>query len=272
MKQKIMYVSEVFETKTQCLEDGIYLNCSFYHCALPSVNNCYFSGCSFTSCNFTEISGSSNFQNCNFERSCVIKIDKAYFKHCYFESVSMSRSEIVYADIQRCTFTNSILLNKTKIDVLIFFDNIFERKMELNVFDLETPNPGAIFRENNTIDFTHLPADTFTGYKVVEYGTTKTENGKDYAILAVQIPACAQRVCATGYKARADQVKVLGAEDVEGHPLPMDITYYSSLYGTAYRIGEIVHADKFDSNPLQGCTNGIHFFLDKQDAIDYIMH
>lgn len=272
MEQKITHVTEMFDNERKCLVDGVYLNCSFYHCDLLEINNCYFSGCSFTSCNFIEISNNSNFHNCNFERPYVTKVDKAYFTHCYFESVSMPKSEIFYADVQKCTFTNSLTISKTKIDALIFFDNIFERKMELNVFDLETPNPDAIFRENNTIDFTHLPTEAFIGYKAVEYSTTKTENGKDYAILAVQIPAYAQRVCATGYKARADQVRVLEAEDVEGHPLPIDITYYSGFYGAAYRFGETVHADKFDPNPLQGCTNGIHFFLDKQDAIDYVIH
>ena len=38
---------------------------------------------------------------------------------------------------------------------------------------------------------------------------------------------------------------------------------------TIYRIGEMVYPDSFDNDRWNECSNGIHFFMDKQDAIIY---
>jgi hypothetical protein len=36
-----------------------------------------------------------------------------------------------------------------------------------------------------------------------------------------------------------------------------------------YKVGETVKPDTYDPNPLVECSNGIHFFISKQEAIDY---
>ena len=38
---------------------------------------------------------------------------------------------------------------------------------------------------------------------------------------------------------------------------------------TTYKVGEVVYPDFFDENRWCECSNGIHFFVDKKDAIDY---
>lgn len=38
---------------------------------------------------------------------------------------------------------------------------------------------------------------------------------------------------------------------------------------TAYKVGEVVYPDSFDENRWCECSNGIHFFVDKKDAIKY---
>ena len=38
---------------------------------------------------------------------------------------------------------------------------------------------------------------------------------------------------------------------------------------TLYKVGEMAYPDKFDDNRWNECSNGIHFFINKQDAIDY---
>lgn len=38
---------------------------------------------------------------------------------------------------------------------------------------------------------------------------------------------------------------------------------------TTYKVGEVVYPDSFDENRWCECSNGIHFFVDKKDAIDY---
>ena len=38
-----------------------------------------------------------------------------------------------------------------------------------------------------------------------------------------------------------------------------------------YKVGEMVYPDSFDEDRWNECSNGIHFFINKQEAIDYIL-
>ena len=38
---------------------------------------------------------------------------------------------------------------------------------------------------------------------------------------------------------------------------------------TTYRVGEVVYPDSFDEDRWIECSRGIHFFVNKKDAIDY---
>ena len=38
---------------------------------------------------------------------------------------------------------------------------------------------------------------------------------------------------------------------------------------TIYKVGEFVYPDSFDENRWNECSHGIHFFINKEDAINY---
>ena len=40
---------------------------------------------------------------------------------------------------------------------------------------------------------------------------------------------------------------------------------------TRYKVGEMVYPDSFDEDRRNECSHGIHFFINKQDAIDYLL-
>lgn len=44
-------------------------------------------------------------------------------------------------------------------------------------------------------------------------------------------------------------------------------SYFDSCF--VYRIGEIVEVPDFDDNRWNECAPGIHFFMDRQDAVEY---
>ena len=37
-----------------------------------------------------------------------------------------------------------------------------------------------------------------------------------------------------------------------------------------YKAGEMVYPDSFEDDRFIECTHGIHFFINKQEAIDYV--
>jgi len=89
-------------------------------------------------------------------------------------------------------------------------------------------------------------------------------------IVKLKIPEDARRSSATGAKCRCDKAEVLGFYDMEGNAVSSDMEV-RSIYDSEfmYRIGEIVSVRDFDDNRFHGCASGIHFFVDRQSAIDY---
>ena len=90
-------------------------------------------------------------------------------------------------------------------------------------------------------------------------------------LIKLEIPADAKRSSATTNKCRCDKVKVLGFYDSLGSK-ELNITeLVNDKYGKKckYVKGEMVYPDSFDENRWNECSHGIHFFINKQDAINY---
>ena len=87
-------------------------------------------------------------------------------------------------------------------------------------------------------------------------------------LVQLEIPEDARRQSATGTKCRCDKAKVLGIVDLETNEVQERVTNnnYSQL---DYIVGEMVYPDSFDDNRWEECSHGIHFFINKQEAIDY---
>ena len=89
-------------------------------------------------------------------------------------------------------------------------------------------------------------------------------------LIKLEIPADAKRSSATTNKCRCDKAKVLGFYDTLGTE-ELDITeLVNDKYEKCkYVKGEMVYPDFFDEDRWNECSHGIHFFVNKQDAINY---
>lgn len=88
----------------------------------------------------------------------------------------------------------------------------------------------------------------------------------------LKIPANAKRSSATSRSCRCSRAKVLEilAEDDEGnYTIPVD-EGYSMHYDFKYTVGEYVRSDKWDNDRWNEDSNGIHFFVTRKEAINYI--
>ena len=90
-------------------------------------------------------------------------------------------------------------------------------------------------------------------------------------IVKLLIPADAKRSSATAEKCRADKAVVLEVQDMDGNKI--DACGYSS-YDNAqdfeYKAGETVTPrEPFCEDRWQECASGIHFFVDRQAAVEY---
>ena len=78
----------------------------------------------------------------------------------------------------------------------------------------------------------------------------------------------AKRSSATTMKCRCDKAKVLDIENVEtGEKIEEIESNFDSEF--IYKVGEIVSVDNFDDDRWNECSTGIHFFMNRENAINY---
>ena len=89
-------------------------------------------------------------------------------------------------------------------------------------------------------------------------------------LVKLEIPEDAKRSSATTNKCRCDKAKVLDIICTsDNHPLKLQEITNCHYTETTYKVGEMVYPDSFDENRWNECSHGIHFFINKQDAINY---
>ena len=119
----------------------------------------------------------------------------------------------------------------------------------------------AVINEDTKIDYPIACPKTgsFIGYK-------KAVSGK---IVKLQICEDAKRSSATTKKCRCSKALVLAIENIDESD--SGLQGIASIYDPSfiYRVGEIVEVSDFDDNRWRECAPGIHFFMDRQDAVEY---
>ena len=88
-------------------------------------------------------------------------------------------------------------------------------------------------------------------------------------IVKLLIPEDARRSSATSRKCRCDKACVLAIETVSGEPT--ELSEIASDYDIEfiYTVGETVTEPKFCEDRFSECAPGIHFFINRQEAVDY---
>lgn len=160
---------------------------------------------------------------------------------------------IIDARIYFCYVYNCILIN-----CKICNSNICSVLKDCTVnFDYQI-NQGGVESIKNNIPLACPSHGPFIGWKVVKEFLVKLE-----------IPEDAERSSAFGNKCRCSKAKVLEISHIITGESVSCVTNYNFDQALQYKVGEIVYPDYFDKDQFKECSNGIHFFIDKQSAIDY---
>lgn len=88
-------------------------------------------------------------------------------------------------------------------------------------------------------------------------------------IVKLLIPEDARRSSATGRKCRCDKAIVVAIETIDGNPAELDeiASDYEDTF--VYKVGETVTEPNFCEDRFKECAEGIHFFINRQEAVDY---
>ena len=127
--------------------------------------------------------------------------------------------------------------------------------------DLRSANLGSANLYGANLGFIPIncPSDgAFVGWKKVQD-----------KLIKLLIPEDAKRCSATTYKCRCDKAQVLAITSLDEESSFDSVTNVAFTPNIEYKVGEMVYPDKFDEDRWNECSNGIHFFINKQDAINY---
>ena len=88
-------------------------------------------------------------------------------------------------------------------------------------------------------------------------------------IVELEIPEDAKRCSATTRKCRCSKARVVSITNPDGTETEVTSVASKRDAGFVYKVGEVVEVPNFDENRWNECSSGIHFFITRQEAVDY---
>lgn len=113
------------------------------------------------------------------------------------------------------------------------------------------------------ISMTCPDAGSFIGWKKA------LSNEVEHVIVKLEILKDAKRSSATTRKCRCDKAKVLAIETIKGEPIKYINARSEYDHSFIYKVGKIVSVDNFNEDRWNECAPGIHFFINRQEAVEY---
>ena len=186
-------------------------------------------------------------------------------------NANLCNANLYIADLHNASLYNADLRNANLCDANLCNVDLCDANLRnaklCNVDLCDADLHNANLRNANLCDAKHIPFiplacpsdGAFTAWKKVN----------DY-LVKLEIPASAKRCSATTERCRASKAKVLGIYTLDGRKTNLkNILNRGTKLKLDYVVGETVYPDSFDENRWNECSHGIHFFIDKQDAINY---
>ena len=129
---------------------------------------------------------------------------------------------------------------------------------------------GAIFDNCNLSDASDVPyipmvcpeEGSFIGWK-------KAYGEHEEYIVKLLIPEDARRSSSTCRKCRCDKAEVLAIETLDGQSAPITCVHSTYDNDFIYTVGDTVEVPNFCEDRFITCAPGIHFFIQRKEAIDY---
>lgn len=168
------------------------------------------------------------------------------------EGADLSYADLSYADLRNANLSYANLLGT----------NLYCADLR-NAILCDTNFRGAILNE---VKYNHRTA--FFAIQCPEEGSFIGYKRAGDKIVKLLILEDSKRSSATNRKCRCDKAKVLDIESLDGKEKYTKVrSDYNSNF--IYEVGKIVKVDNFCKDRWEECAAGIHFFITKQEAINY---
>lgn len=107
---------------------------------------------------------------------------------------------------------------------------------------------------------------SFIGFKKA---LTDVDGRQTECIVKLRITEDAKRSSAATRKCRCDRAEVLSITAIDADTKEYKSAYAYRDYNFRYTVGGTVNVPDFDDNRWHECAHGIHFFMTREEAVDY---
>ena len=221
----------------------------------------------------------------------VIKINHAILNGTYDLCFTGGRCEIYISNSKLYTFDLTESYNKLTFDNCDVYCNSFEdvpygiyNNCTIHIIDSGDCLSELMYITDHFLNCIFDPPirfacpeeGSFIGWKAVKE-ITEVENQVTPRILKIMVPKDAKRSSAFSEKCRCDKAVPLEVYDLEGNVVKPKGKLYSlyidlfKIHATPleYIIGKEVYSDRWDTERFNECSNGIHFFMKMEEAVEY---
>ena len=199
----------------------------------------------------------SNLSNADLRKANLRDADLRYAD---LRDADLRDADLSNADLRKADLSNADLSNADLGEANIDGADLKEANL-LGTNLKNTDIVCAVISEDTKIDYPIACPETgsFIGYK-------KAVSEK---IVKLQICKDAKRSSATAKKCRCSKALVLAIENMDGSDSGLQEieSHFDPCF--IYRVGEIAEVYNFDNDRWRECASGIHFFMDRQDAVEY---
>lgn len=216
------------------------------------------------------------------------KEDKAEFYETDLRYIDLSGKDLSYANFNRADLDCARLYDTKLYGAKLHYANL--RNADMRETDLRCADLGnADMRWVNlryaklggadirgavlyNADLRYAEDVPFIPHKCPEEGSFigwKKASDICSVIVKLQIPEDAKRSSATSDKCRCSKAIVLAIENLDGTPYERKAarSKYDPFFW--YVVGETVEVKDFDEDRWNECSTGIHFFINRQQAVEY---
>ena len=182
----------------------------------------------------------------------------------------LSRTDLHEADLRKSSLSESNLYGVYMRGADLYEADLYGANLygvNLSGADLSRVDlRGANLYRVNLSGATNIP---FIPYACPEKGEFVAFKKCGEYIIELLIPADAKRCSGTTRECRASYAKVLSITTILGKPAKttsvINTNYSPNVF---YKVGELVYPDAFDEDRWNEFSHGIHFFINRQEAVE----
>ena len=199
----------------------------------------------------------ADFSSCDLSGADLSYANLSYANLCdaNLSGTTLSYANLSYANLSGATLSGANLRDANLRDANLRYANL--RGAYLRDADLRD----AYLRDAEEVPYIPMVCPEegdFIGWK----------RASD-KIVKLHIPQDALRSSATTRKCRCNKAEVIEIYNIDGTIADERIVNSNYNSSFTYEVGKTVEVQYFDTNRWEECTKGIHFFINRQEAIDY---